>query len=48
MLDPRCLDFTISQVQGSVGLTRMSDPIRLDLAVNQVQDNYHSPLAYVG
>jgi hypothetical protein len=27
------------QAQGSVSLTRMPDPKRLDLLVNQVQDN---------
>ena len=35
---PKRLDLTISQVQGGVGLTRTPDLIRLDFAVNQVQD----------
>jgi hypothetical protein len=28
MLDPKCLDLTISQIQGSVSLTHMLDPKR--------------------
>jgi hypothetical protein len=31
-----------------MSLARMSDLIRLDLAVSQVQDNNHPSLAYVG
>jgi hypothetical protein len=34
----------ICQVQGNVGLTNMSDPMHLDLTINQVQGNNHRPL----
>jgi len=37
MPDPIHLDLAVHQVQGGVGLARMSNPIRLDLTVSQVQ-----------
>jgi hypothetical protein len=39
------LDLAGNQVEDNVGLANMSDPRYLDLAVNQVQGNDHSPLA---
>jgi len=35
MLDPRYLDFALSQVQSNIDLANMSDPRHLDLTANQ-------------
>jgi hypothetical protein len=37
MSDLIYLNLTVSQVQGGVGLTRMLNPVLLDVAVSQVQ-----------
>ena len=41
------MDLTLSQVQGNINLTSISDPKRLDLVVSQIQGNDHPYLARV-
>jgi len=41
----RHLGLAVCQAHDRVGLTRMSNSGHLNLAVNQVQENYHPPLA---
>ena len=45
---PKHLGMAVYQAQDSIGLAHLSDPSRLDVAANQVQDNYHPLIACLG